>query len=173
MQNTRKSEMNDHLATSHGIGSPRLCSFCDKNMKTKKGSKEHENKVHRKIYKHRCPEKACKFETQSIQLYKTHSVRHHGAEKERTFRCKKCKKCFDSENLLNKHIERNVCSTSHQDGLKLLKAEIDITRCTIQEILKSFSVSDVRNGMVPRQSWWTTESGKGQLTCWPGPKDWG
>ena len=46
----------------------------------------------------------------------------------------------------------NVCFTSHQDGLKLLKAEIDITGCTTQGILKSISVPNVRNGMVPRQA---------------------
>ena len=109
MQKTRKSDMDDHLATSHGIGSSRLCNFCGKNMKTKKGVKEHENKVHRKIYKHRSSEKPCKSGTQSVQLYKTHRVRHHGEEKERSFRCKECKKCIDGKNLLNKHIKRKLC----------------------------------------------------------------
>ena len=85
MQKTRKSDMDDHLATSHGIGCPRLCSFCGKNMKTKKCVKEHENKVQRKMYKHKCPKKTHKFGTQSIQLYKTHRVRHHGEERERSF----------------------------------------------------------------------------------------
>ena len=82
MKKTRKSEMDDHLATSHGIGSQWLCSFCGKNMKTKKGIKEHQNNVHRKSYKNNCPEKSCKFGTQSIYFYKTHRVRHHSEEKE-------------------------------------------------------------------------------------------
>ena len=161
MQKTRKSDMDGHLATSHGIGSPRLWSFCGKYVKTKKGVKEHENKVHRKIYKHRCPEKTCKFGTQSIQLYKTHRIRHHGEEKKRSFRCKSVRNALVVKICLTStlkgcyarwKITLNVCSTSHQDGLKLLKAEIDITRCTIQGILKSLSVPDIRNGMVPRQA---------------------
>ena len=81
-----------------------------KNRKTKKGVKEHENKVHRNINQLRCPEKTCKFGTQSIQLYKTHRVRHHSEERERSFRCKKCKKCFDGKNLLNKHIKSRLCT---------------------------------------------------------------
>ena len=33
-----------------------------KNMKTKKGVKEHQNKVHMRIYKHRCPGKPVNLE---------------------------------------------------------------------------------------------------------------
>ena len=78
-------------------------------MKTKKGLKEHMKKVHEKVFKHNCPEEDCNFGTQSLQLYKTHRVRHHGEEKEKSYRCRRCKKAFDGENLLKKHLKRKMC----------------------------------------------------------------
>ena len=91
-------------------------------------------------------------------IHTTHIVRHHGEENERSFRCKKCKKCIGGENLLNKHIKRellqggkNIECVVHKPPRWFKTAE-GRDRLTMQGILKSFSVADVRNGMVPRQT---------------------
>ena len=65
-ERVRKSNMDDHLATFHGEGTPRTCNICGKNLKTKEGLKEHKKKVHEKVYKHKCHEPECTFGIQSM-----------------------------------------------------------------------------------------------------------
>ena len=81
-----------------------------KKFKYKKELKQHEKNQHEGKFKHNCEEDDCSYGTDSKQLFQTHRVRSHDESPPKKYQCKKCKKIFDGQNLLTKHLKRGMCN---------------------------------------------------------------
>ena len=85
-EKTKKSNLDDHLAKEHQIGTPRKCRFSGKVLAPKRGLKDHEQKQHgQKLKNHKCP--LCPFSTDGKELLDTHMVKHHNYPQEERY-CK-------------------------------------------------------------------------------------
>ena len=107
-EKTKKSDLDDHLAKEHQIGTPRKCRFCGKMLATKRGLKDNEQKQHgQKLKNDKCP--LCPFSTDGKELLDIHMVRHHNYPRMKYFACPRFDEKFDATNLVKKHMKKGMC----------------------------------------------------------------
>lgn len=123
---TRHSDLLDHLAVQHQIGSPRLCATCNKTFSSKRSLKQHKRNQHDKVYRFACDR--CSYETDYQKYLDSHTVKYHEAQSAQIYKCDLCKKIFDGEHLLKRHKRHNMCQ---------VKKKYPCTNCTIRFKLRS------------------------------------
>ena len=115
----RKEDLDNHMGYKHQIGKMHFCYIgkCKKSdgsgtqKSSKKNLRQHIRQQHKGIYLYQCEVMACDYKTDSQGLLKTHMVRVHGEDKEKEYKCEKCGKVFDGDNLLQKHQKTDKCGT--------------------------------------------------------------
>ena len=105
----RSDGMRDHKINAHNRGDPWKCHECHKVYSWKKGLEEHLKTKHQGVYLHECPVLNCTYKCQSKRVLDSHLAKKHG-EGDKKFPCPMCKKNFDSEFLMDRHVKKNMCT---------------------------------------------------------------
>ena len=91
LEKTKRSDLLDHLAVKHKLGSPIVCNECKKNFTTKRSLKQHMRTQHQVNFKYTYEQH--NWHSDNKAAYEIHMVTKHGAAKEGPVSDYKCKKC--------------------------------------------------------------------------------